>query len=300
MFHILLVTANRSDRNLVQRTAVSEADFHFVFAETLAEIQAILSEKRPDIFLLDPATTCFDGPELVQSVQDQHPQIPIVLITSRGKEGVAIRAFRNGASNYIPKHLIQSELIPTLRSVLLASQQTQRRLKMLERMTDFHCSFELESDRNLIATLVSYLQEHTARLLPCGAAELIRVGIALDEALTNAVYHGNLELSSALREGDTNAYERAAEERARTPPYSERRLRVQATISKDQAEFCILDDGPGFDPASLPDPRDPDNLHKVSGRGVLLMQSFMDDVEFNQKGNCVTLRKRRAAPCPHD
>ena len=157
MFQILLVTANRTDRNLVLRTAAREADFRFEVAEALSEVRDVLSDKRPDLLLLDPATTFFDGPDLVQAIQEQHPQTPVVLITSRGKEAVSIRAFRNGASNYVPKHLIAGELVPTLRSVLLVSQQTQRRIKMLERMTDFHCSFELESDRGLIATLVSYL-----------------------------------------------------------------------------------------------------------------------------------------------
>ena len=124
----------------------------------------------------------------------------------------------------------------------------------------------------------------------CDPSDLTRVGIALDEALVNALYHGNLELDSALRE-DGDAFQRLAKQRLTQQPYSQRQLRVEATITQQVAEIMIQDDGSGFDPNSLPDPRDPANLEKVSGRGVLLMRTFMDEVEFNQKGNCVILRK---------
>jgi anti-sigma regulatory factor (Ser/Thr protein kinase) len=57
----------------------------------------------------------------------------------------------------------------------------------------------------------------------------------------------------------------------------------------------MRDEGPGFDPKELPDPTDPENLLKLSGRGILLMRTFMDDVKFNDRGNEVTMVKRRSA-----
>jgi anti-sigma regulatory factor (Ser/Thr protein kinase) len=57
-------------------------------------------------------------------------------------------------------------------------------------------------------------------------------------------------------------------------------------------EFVIRDEGPGFDPASLPDPTDPENIEKACGRGLLLMRTFMDKVDYNRTGNQVTLTKR--------
>ena len=63
-------------------------------------------------------------------------------------------------------------------------------------------------------------------------------------------------------------------------------------MSQGNAEFVIEDQGSGFDPGSLPDPTDPANLERVSGRGVLLMRTFMDEVDFSERGNRVTMRKR--------
>ena len=53
------------------------------------------------------------------------------------------------------------------------------------------------------------------------------------------------------------------------------------------------DDGPGFDPHSLPDPFSEESLTSPSGRGLTLIRSFMDEVRFNDQGNEITLFKRR-------
>src|SRR5262249_9082757 len=103
---------------------------------------------------------------------------------------------------------------------------------------------------------------------------------------------GNLEVSSDLRQQGDEPYHRLAEERRRQPPYRERRIRFTARITRDKATFVIRDEGPGFDPARLPDPTDPANLGRVGGRGLLLIRTFMDEVYFNATGNEITLVKR--------
>lgn len=67
---------------------------------------------------------------------------------------------------------------------------------------------------------------------------------------------------------------------------------VEANFSREKAVFMVRDEGTGFDPSALPDPTDPANLDKSSGRGVLLMRTFMDRVDYNEVGNVVTLTKR--------
>jgi anti-sigma regulatory factor (Ser/Thr protein kinase) len=141
------------------------------------------------------------------------------------------------------------------------------------------------------------LQQIISRMKLCDATGRIRVGIALEEALLNALYHGNLELSSdELREYRANLLSSgrpsALAERRRQAPYASRRITVQATISPQQARFVVTDQGKGFDPASVPDCTDPANLERDSGRGLLLMRTFMDEVAFNEKGNEVTMVKR--------
>jgi anti-sigma regulatory factor (Ser/Thr protein kinase) len=131
-------------------------------------------------------------------------------------------------------------------------------------------------------------------LFDAGTAD--RVALALTEALLNGIQHGNLELDSRLRQEDEATYHRMAESRRLRYPYRDRRLHVWASLSRREAVYVIRDEGPGFDPAALPDPTDPAQLERTTGRGLLLIRAFMDRASFNGAGNEIMLRKRRTAP----
>ena len=128
----------------------------------------------------------------------------------------------------------------------------------------------------------------------CDETNSVRVCVALEEALRNALHHGNLELDSSLREDNGVLYNNLFDERRQSEPFSKWRIFVDVDIDHDQGRFVIRDEGPGFNPNDLPDPTDPANLEKATGRGLLLMRTFMDEVAFNDTGNEVTMIKR----CP--
>jgi anti-sigma regulatory factor (Ser/Thr protein kinase) len=117
--------------------------------------------------------------------------------------------------------------------------------------------------------------------------------VALREALVNAIFHGNLEVSSALREVDGGKpYQDLCERRRAEAPYAERRVRLTAVQRRHEVRYHIVDEGPGFDPRALPDPTDVSQLERVSGRGLLLIRTFMDDVQHNGRGNEITMVKQ--------
>jgi anti-sigma regulatory factor (Ser/Thr protein kinase) len=150
----------------------------------------------------------------------------------------------------------------------------------------------LENDTALIPPLLARLHERADRLELFDAGTADRVAVALTEALLNGILHGNLELDSRLREEDEATYERMSEFRRRWPPYRDRRLHVRARFSRREAVYVIRDEGPGFDPSTLPDPTDPAHLERTTGRGLLLIRAYMDAVAFNPTGNQITLTKR--------
>ena len=128
----------------------------------------------------------------------------------------------------------------------------------------------------------------------CGFDEntVLRVSMALREALINAIEHGNLEVSSALREQDDDSYSRQVHQRRELEPYRARRVMLSVREAPGEVTYVVRDEGPGFDVKTLPDPTDPENLLKASGRGVLLMRTFMDEIQHNALGNEVTMIKR--------
>ena len=101
------------------------------------------------------------------------------------------------------------------------------------------------------------------------------IKLAVEEGLTNAIKHGN-------RFDPTKSVE------------------VQYDIDENHVSVTITDEGPGFDPADVPDPTADENLEKPCGRGIMLMRAYMDQVEYNERGNRVRLRKRNNhdRPCP--
>jgi anti-sigma regulatory factor (Ser/Thr protein kinase) len=69
-------------------------------------------------------------------------------------------------------------------------------------------------------------------------------------------------------------------------------VKVSADISTREARFTVEDQGEGFDVHSIPDPLDPENLFKASGRGVLIIHNVMDEVTYNDRGNRITMVKK--------
>lgn len=122
--------------------------------------------------------------------------------------------------------------------------------------------------------------------------------LALDEALANAFYHGNLELCSQLKEVESARFYQLAAERESAVPWCGRRIRVSELATSFGLWVTIQDDGRGFDvAAALERGSDPEALLS-SGRGLLLMQAFADELFFNPTGNQVNLVLYARSPRP--
>jgi anti-sigma regulatory factor (Ser/Thr protein kinase) len=143
-----------------------------------------------------------------------------------------------------------------------------------------------------------HLQQYLRSVRHCDETELVRVSVALNEALQNAIFHGNLELDSGLRDVHNDEYYSTAAFRRTRTPWSERRVWLSASESRDEARYVIRDEGPGFDVSRVlaDDPTDPKNLTRLSGRGLLLIRTFMSEVRFSATGNEITMIHRRETP----
>jgi CheY-like chemotaxis protein len=261
-------------------------------ARNVAEALAALSEELPSAVLTDLQMPDGDGLELVERIRQTYPGVPVLLMTTWGGEKLALEALRRGAASYVPKADLDSELAGSLEQVATAAHAARNRQRLLSSLTRVELEFVLESDPALIPVLVKQIQEHLAPLRLSDQNGLIRIGVSLEEALVNAMYHGNLEVDSHLRQEDERQFHQLIEERRNKVPYRDRRLRVMTRMTPAQAEFVVTDEGRGFDPSALPDPTDPANLESIGGRGLLLIRTFMDDVRFNKAGNQITMVKR--------
>lgn len=254
-------------------------------------VHSLIGAALPDVIVTDLRMPNMDGLELVQLVRAHVPQIPVVLITSQGSEQIAMDALRAGATNYTPKHALMTDLFRTVDQVLTLAQHMRfdRNAQLLPETKQI--AFVLENETTFIGPTIEHLQ---ANLPSWSDRDRLQIGMALDEALTNAMHHGNLEVDSVLREGeDDEKYYQTLIERKKQTPYCHRRVRIEAEFSNQHICVQISDDGSGFDPAMIPDPTDEENIHRVCGRGLFLIKSFMDSVAYNARGNQITMTKLR-------
>jgi CheY-like chemotaxis protein len=288
---VLVVDDSSVDRSRAAGLLRKSQDIQVEFATNGCEALQYIAQSPPDLVLTDLVMPEMDGLELVAQIVSQHPLVPVILMTGRGSEQTAVRALQTGAASYVPKRLLAALLMDTVAHVLDASQEARSEFRLMDCLTHSEAHFRLKNDASMIGPLVNYLHRTIRLVGSCDADCGIRVCVALEEAINNALFHGNLEINSSLRTGDCDLYRQTVAQRLHTAPFCDRVIDVRARFTREDATFVVRDQGPGFDPRSLPDPTDPENLEKASGRGLLLMRTFMDSVEYNSRGNEVTMVK---------
>ncbi|MEZ6047064.1 MAG: response regulator [Planctomycetaceae bacterium] len=270
---ILVVDDSAADRIRVGGLLKKSPEINVVFASNGVEALEAIEDHIPDLVLTDLQMPEMDGLELVSTIKKEYRLIPVIILTGEGSESIAVEALQQGAASYVSKSRMVKDLINIIERVISTSeaQSAQTRL-MTYRMTRSVTEFCIENDPVLISSLVSYLQEEVTRMRFCDETERLRVGIALDEAILNAYYHGNLEISSELRETDHQAdYDLAG--RTSSPgtlspadEFTSRRHR------HDKATYVVKDEGRGFDSSYhfLPDPADSPTWKTMRSRSPLM------------------------------
>ena len=123
---------------------------------------------------------------------------------------------------------------------------------------------ELGNDVTVIEKTVDYFVRCCTGSFRDRRRLMLNFRVGLTEALSNAMLYGNGE-------------------------DPEKTVRVELRVDAGHLTVQVTDQGLGFDPELIPDPRTPENIHRAAGRGIFLMRKLMDEVHFNSSGNSVTL-----------
>ena len=294
MVNILVAEDSAVDRALIGGLLAKETAWEVEFACDGVEALERLQGSKPhgvDVVVTDLQMPNLDGLGLVTEVRKHFPELPVILITSHGSEEIAVQALRAGATNYSPKSLLRADLVRTINQVIEMAAFMKYTHNTGKLPAPKQVAFVLENESSLIGPTIEHLQEN----LPSWSdRDRWQFAMAMDEALINAMHHGNLEIDSGLRESENEQdYYDLVRQRKHESPFCHRRVRVEAEFSDQHICVQISDDGRGFDPTSVPDPTSDENLHKTNGRGLFLIRSFMDQVAHNLTGNQITMTKLR-------
>jgi len=273
--------------------------------ETLTATDGVLALQLieatpPDLILTDLHMPNMNGLELVEQVRQQYDSIPVILMTADGTETIAVEALQKGAASYIPKRMLERDLIGIVENILSMLKEEQSHRSVFQALVESNASYTFGNDHQIVGAMVHHFEQVLRNMQYSDETGLLRITLALRESLINAIDHGNLELDSDLRDDQPETYVQMGVDRRTQAPYQDRHVTLKATIAPEHVTFTVCDEGPGFDPSQIPDPTDPENLILAHGRGLMLIQTFMDEVKHNSTGNEITMTKRRERPATAD
>ncbi len=300
MTMVLVVDDSAIDRRLVGGLLSKASDWQIEYASDGSEALEHTEKSLPDLVVTDLHMPRMDGLELVRAMRDRHPEVPVILMTAYGSEAFAVEALEQGAASYVPKSQLADKLCETVREILARASAHRSYEELLSRLnrSEFTFFVELGNDASLIDPMVDLVQQTVARARLCDSSGQLRIGVALREALLNALLHGNLEISlehmdnareQLLRQRDLPIRPDQPDQRA----FRDRRIFVNVRVSTEEARFVIRDEGPGFDVSAIPSSWEPGGLEQQGSRSLSLIRALMDDVVYNEAGNEVTLIKRK-------
>ena len=296
---VLVVDDSQVDQRRVGGLLPKDLDWLVEYADNGREAIDAMALSVPDVVITDMMMPEMDGIELVNRIRVDFPEVPVILITAHGSEQLAVEALEQGATSYVPKDQMQTKLRETVEQVLALAHADRTYSRLIECLARTQYHFTLDNDPTLIPPLVDLVQQMLAGMRCCNASGRMHAGIALEEALLNAMLHGNLEMDTQqvcdargqLRQGHRSEF---VEQRRIEPPYCKRLIHAHVDIAPRQAIFTVRDEGRGFDTALVPEAHDPLAVNRPNGRGLVLIKNFMEDVRFSATGNEVTMTMRCA------
>ena len=219
-----------------------------------------------DLVITDVRMPYLDGMQLLKAIKDMNPRLPVIMISGYDEAAIVVDALKAGAENFLAKPLDLAILEQVIGKTLsLASIRPKgcslpsvRQTTYMRAPSQPGCVQDMVYQISLSAVAVGFAKHDLEN----------NVKLALAEAITNAMEHGNL--------WDEDKF-----------------VEVDVDLNGNTLRATVRDEGPGFDYDKLLNPTSNEHLISERGRGFFLTIAIMDEVTFNQTGNQVTLVKRR-------
>lgn len=257
----------------------------------------VLCRERPAIVLVDVRLPGMPAVDFARAVTTLRPLARVAFVAggSSADERLAADAIRAGAHELVRKPVTQfalRELLGRARDMRAVATSAARTGEALREQLALR--LELASASAEIAPAVARIVRIVGELLD--ERETKRLELALHEILRNAFEHGNLGVTfdEKVQHCENGSFEALLEERGLVARERGRMIRVEATMASGCFRCTVQDDGAGFDWRRSHDRTA--TVDQLTGRGLFLVRSYFDSVEFNERGNVVTVTKRLRDP----
>lgn len=263
-------------------------NYDVILAETGAEGINKFREFMPDIVISDMRLPDKNGNIVVKEIKEIDRDVPIIIITGYSDHQLILSAMKNGAVDLLKKPFKPNDLKYLINKI----ETLFRKIKV--KLSASFVQWEkrhiiIRNDIHIIRSVVDFIFSNIDYI----SEDVSFMKIGLQEVLINAIEHGNLDITNKEKQEllDRGDYNRILKERMQQTEYRDKFVDIEIFSTPEYLKVSIQDMGKGFDLSSIPDPENPENFLKESGKGILMAIHAFDRVDYNDAGNCVTLIK---------
>ncbi len=292
---ILLADGDPDSREMFG-TFFRRRGWQFDVVDAPSKLSSALEQGPYDIVIADVALPGADSLSLIRDILEKRPSQAVIAVSKELSYDQALKFFRSGATDLLNRPVDFMWLERVVQQIVCSRRNDERERLSYQFVTSertemvFSCSDIIELDTVPLPIV--------GRLEAIGAldhAQALKVRLAVQEAVLNALEHGNLGLESSWKEelhpDGADRFSATRRDRLRDPEFCGRRIFVTVSFDGTALEVVIRDQGNGF--LNFPQGGAPERFSEVScsGRGLALMYSAVDEVRFDHNGSEVTLRK---------
>jgi DNA-binding response OmpR family regulator len=296
---ILIVDDEQIIRNVLKRKLEQSTSYNVFTADDGEPALEIFRKENIDLVISDLLMVRMNGIELLRNLKQIDHKVPVIIITGYGTLDDAIEAIKLGAEDFIKKPFDISEVIATIEKTFKKQEEEADQRAIIKHIAKEDVELEIPTDFEFLNKVINYIFSHLKARWLVGSEDLHDVKVCLYEALYNALEHGSLEISEdekvTILEQGQQAYKEFLLARLQDERYKDKKIHVALWISPTDMRVSIRDEGPGFDATKRINNMNTEELFKSSGRGLLLINSLMDEVGFNDTGNQITMLKLRSS-----
>ncbi len=273
---------------------------YYVSTATTAEdaIHQLSHENDIHLVLSDIGLPGRSGLDLLKIIRETKGEIPVILLTGMKTLDTAISAVKSGATDFITKPFKLETIRQVVEKNLRKNERIRRKKQVYESLKYLNMNFSFFTYEFNPDTLSKELTDILKKMRFAPEEEIQQFEVVFTETFTNAMEHGNLELPSSAKSDDLlfrTEYEELREQRLNDPRYANRKIQIAFECNPNLFSLTVKDEGPGFEWKKYLDQHH--KIMKVNthafGRGFNIVQHYIDEVHFNQKGNIITLIKNR-------
>jgi len=216
----------------------------------------------------------------------------IVVIADKLVETEILKLLSIGVIDFMTKNEIRVK-VPTILKIVTSNLELfESEQFLLENTTRKKGKIKIKNNLRLVPKVAGLIMSICYAAGFRNYEAFSRISLSLHEMITNAIEHGNCGVGFSMKSKiltDSMDMYSAIDERAEYPENKNKRVTICYEINNDQATFTIRDEGNGFDLKAIPSPRSEENIFSVHGRGILMTKNFVDEMQYNDKGNMVRL-----------